>query len=112
MNFSVIPSDKFKKEARRLIKKFPSLKAELTKLAKTLSAEPTSGTALGEGLYKIRLAIKSKGKGKSGGARVITYVVTDEKEVYLLTIYDKSELANVDDKTLTQILKTLNTNTE
>jgi len=71
MNFSVIPSEKFKKEVRRLTKKFPSLKAELTALAQSLSAEPTNGTSLGDGIYKIRLAIKSKGKGKSGGARVI-----------------------------------------
>ena len=64
-------------------------------------------------MYKIRLAIKSKskGKGKSGGARVITYVVTEDGEVYLLTIYDKSEFDSVDDKTLEQVIKTLDTGT-
>lgn len=51
-------------------------------------------------IYKIRLAIKSKGKGKSGGARVITYVLTDNNEIYLLTIYDKSEFDSIDDKTI------------
>ena len=107
MNFSVIPSDKFKKEAKRLVKKFPSLKPELADLSTTLAKEPEAGTPLGNNTYKIRLAIKSKGKGKSGGARVITYVVTEDNEVYLLTIYDKSEFDNVDDKTIKSIIETL-----
>jgi mRNA-degrading endonuclease RelE of RelBE toxin-antitoxin system len=108
MNFSVIPSDKFKKEAKRLIKKFPSLKQELADFSTTLTNEPETGTPLGNNTYKIRLAVKSKGKGKSGGARVITYVVTEEKEVYLLTIYDKSEFGNIDDKIIKSIIETLN----
>ena len=80
MNFSVIPSDKFKKEAKRLVKKFPSLKHELADLDTTLTNEPKAGTPLGNNTYKIRLSVKSKGKGKSGGARVVTYVVTEDKE--------------------------------
>src|SRR5215210_7596306 len=108
MTFSVIPSDKFKREAKRLIKKFPSLKQELVDLNETLEKAPEKGTALGNDTYKIRLAVKSKGKGKSGGARVITYVVTENKEVYLLTIYDKSEFDSVDDKTLKAIIESLN----
>ena len=52
-----------------------------------------------------RIAIKSKGSGKSGGARIITYVVTQSKEIYLLTIYDKAELGNIDDKSLKKIIK-------
>lgn len=107
MNFSVIPSDKFKREAKRLIKKFPSLKQELADLNKLLTEEPESGTPLGEDTYKVRVAIRSKGKGKSGGARVITYIVTDNKEVYLLTIYDKSDFDSVDDKTIKIIIKSL-----
>jgi mRNA-degrading endonuclease RelE of RelBE toxin-antitoxin system len=108
MNFSVIPSDKFKKEAKRLSKKYPSLKEELTELNHTLTNSPETGTPLGNDTFKIRLAIKSKGKGKSDGGRVITYVVKDNKEVYLLTIYDKSEFENVDDKTLKNIIQSLN----
>jgi len=107
MNFSVIPSDKFKKEAKRLIKKFPSLKQELADLSTTLTNEPETGTSIGNNTYKIRLAIKSKGKGKSGGGRVITYVLTENKEIYLLTIYDKSEFDSIDDKTLRTIIGSL-----
>lgn len=108
MSFSVIPSDKFKKEAKRLFKKYPTLKEELVELNDTLSNKAETGTPLGNDTYKIRLAIKSKGKGKSGGGRVITYVVNDNKEVYLLTIYDKSEFENVDNKTIKNIIQSLN----
>lgn len=107
MSFSVIPSDKFKKEAKRLIRKFSSLKDELRELSKTLGDHPRTGKPLGSDTYKIRVAIKSKAKGKSGGARVITYLVTENKEVYLLLIYDKSEYENVDDKILQQLISGL-----
>ena len=59
---------------------------------------------MGNNAFKVRLAIKSKGKGKSGGARVITYLITEDKEVYLLTIFDKSELDSIDDKILKKII--------
>ncbi|HYK55135.1 MAG TPA: hypothetical protein VEV15_01565 [Flavisolibacter sp.] len=108
MSFSVIPSDKFKKEVKRLSKKYPSLKEELAELNDILINKPETGTSLGNDIYKIRLAIKSKGKGKSGGGRVISYVVKDNKEIYLLTIYDKSEFESVDDKTLKNIIQSLN----
>jgi len=107
MSYNVLPSEKFKKEAKRLVKKFPSLKQELTDLGKVLSSNPESGTPLGNNAYKIRIAIKSKGKGKSGGARVITYVISENQEIYLLTIYDKSEFDSIDDKVIKNIVKTL-----
>ena len=107
MSFSVIPSEKFKKKAKKLIKKFPSLKQELAILGNELSQNPELGIALGNDTYKIRLAVKSKGKGKSGGVRVITYNVTENHEVYLLTIYDKSEFDNIDDKLIGNIIDSL-----
>lgn len=107
MSYSVIPIERFKSEAKRLAKKYPSLKSELLELSKTLTKKPETGTPLGNNVYKLRLAIKSKGKGKSGGARIITYLITEEKEVYLLTIYDKSELENIDDKILKMIIADL-----
>ncbi|HEY0297905.1 MAG TPA: hypothetical protein VGB84_01675 [Arachidicoccus sp.] len=69
--------------------------------------QPELGTHLGNDTFKIRISIKSKGKGKSGGARVITYVITEDLEIYLLTIYDKSEADSVDDKLLKNIIDTL-----
>ena len=107
MSYNVIPIDKFKKEAKRLVKKYPSLKNELFKLNVLLESNPTTGTSLGNNAYKIRIAIKSKGAGKSGGARVITYVITENKEIYLLSIYDKGELDTIYDNTLRKIIKSI-----
>jgi mRNA-degrading endonuclease RelE of RelBE toxin-antitoxin system len=110
MKFNVFVSDKFKTEAKRLLKKYPSLKEELVNLNTVLSTNPTNGVYLGNNVYKIRLSIKSKGKGKRGGARIITYVLKEKQEVHLLTIYDKSEFSNIDNKALKQIIKSLNLN--
>ena len=103
--FSVNPTRDFEKEAKSLIKKYASLKQELIDLGEKLSANPTLGISLGKDCYKIKLGIKSKGKGKSGGARVITYIVTENKEVFLLTIYDKQVKNNISPKELDQLLK-------
>jgi hypothetical protein len=65
------------------------------------------GVSLGNNCYKIRLAISSKGKGKSGGARIITCVIVNDEEVYLAAIYDKSDRENITDKELEQIIKTI-----
>ncbi len=107
MKFSVIPTDQFQKEARRLIQKFPSLREELNELNAILSSNPEAGTSLGYNAYKIRVSIKSKGKGKRGGGRVITYVVSKNREVYLLTIYDKSEFDAIDLKSLKALIEGL-----
>jgi mRNA-degrading endonuclease RelE of RelBE toxin-antitoxin system len=91
MSYRIIPTHRFEKEIKRLIRKFPSLKNEFSDLINAIQLNPEIGTFIGNHCYKIRLAIRSKGKGKSGGARVITYLYLDSKTVYLLTIYDKSE---------------------
>lgn len=63
------------------------------------------GKSIAKNCFKIRIAIESKGKGKSGGARIITNFVVSNKTVYLLTIYDKSEKENISDKELSDLLK-------
>jgi hypothetical protein len=70
-----------------------------------LEENPTQGTSLGRNCYKIRLAISSKGKGKSGGARLITNFVIADDTIYLLSIYDKSDKENLTDKELDELLK-------
>ena len=91
MSYKILLTSRFEKELKRLVKKFPSLKEEFTTLINDLINNPTSGTFIGNDCYKIRLAIASKGKGKSGGARAISYVYIESNTIYLLTIYDKSE---------------------
>lgn len=98
---SVKTIPEFDRRAKRLAKKYKSLKSDLQQLVTTLRRVPTYGVDLGGGVYKVRLAIASKGSGKSGGGRVITYTVKvaepDRYEVTLLTIYDKSEISSVTD---------------
>ena len=108
MNYNIIPTHKFEKEIKRLLKKFPSIKNEYASLISELKNNPTLGTSLGEDCYKIRLAIASKNKGKRGGARIISYVVVDDVTVFLLTIFDKSEQSNISSKELKAIIKSLN----
>jgi len=104
MNYKVISIAPFEKQFKRLAKKVPSLKNELLALVNELKTEPNKGTALGSDCYKIRLAIASKGKGKSGGARVITYFAITDHSIFLLSIYDKSEQADVADNELLRLL--------
>ena len=98
---------------KRLMKKYPSLKSDLTDLKDTVLANPTTGTSLGNSAYKIRLAIKSKAKGKSGGARVISYVETEvigiiqNNVVNLLTIYDKSEVDSISKEQIEWLIKNM-----
>ena len=102
MNVSINITKGFKRQAKPLLKKYISLKTELLELQVDLSKNPTMGVQTGEDIYKIRLKVKSKGKGKSGGLRVITFVETiiitdvineDESafSVNLIAIYDKSD---------------------
>jgi hypothetical protein len=89
-------------------RKFPSIQGELEILEKELISNPKLGEPLGGNLYKIRLASKDKGKGKSGGFRVITYLIqefTSVFEIYLITIYDKSEDKSIPKKVLIKLVK-------
>lgn len=115
MKYSIIVIDNFKREAKPLLKKYPSLRNELEVLQAQLLENPRMGVKITENLYKIRLAVKSKGRGKSGGMRVLTFVweilvEEDEDEdnseitIFLASIYDKSEEENVSDKDLKRII--------
>ena len=104
MNYNIESIPNFDRELKRLAKKYPSLKQEILELGDLLAEDPTKGISIGRNCYKIRLSIKSKGKGKSGGARVITCVIAVDERVLLLSIYDKSEQADIPDKLLDQLL--------
>ena len=105
MSYKIISTPKFEKELKQLVKKYPSLKLEYIGLVKSLKEQPAQGISLGNHCYKIRMAIGSKGRGKSGGARVITCFQVKETSVYLLSIYDKSERDNISDDDLSELLK-------
>ncbi len=105
MNYSVEISENFQKEAKRLVKKYPSLKSELANLFVELADNPLMGIPLGNEIYKIRLAIASKNKGKSGGARVLTFVKISDTKVLLFTIYSKGEVDYLSDKEIMNLIK-------
>lgn len=97
----------FSREFKRLAKKYKSLLLDLNDFKASIRQNPSQGVNLGRNLHKVRLAIASKGGGKSGGARVITYVIVshDKGNVSFVTIYDKSERSSISDKELKALLK-------
>ena len=108
MNYQIIVTNIFQKEFKNLYKKYHSLKEDLKKVKTLLFENPEIGDSLGGNFRKIRMAITSKNKGKSGGARIITYnVFVDEnnKKIYLLTIYDKGDYDSISINELNKIKK-------
>lgn len=98
----------FDKDFKRLFKRYQSLPADLKKFVSDLQRNPLLGTDLGGGVHKVRMAIKSKGRGKSGGARVITYVDViveiEEGTVVLLALYDKSDRETISDAEIRDLM--------
>jgi hypothetical protein len=104
----------FQSASKVLIKRYPSFLKDLSLLEKDLLKNPKMGTSLGNGTYKIRLKISSKGRGKSGGARLISLLETsfitevlkteDEITVNLLYVYDKSDMETLTDRELKDLI--------
>ena len=107
MSFSIVTTDFFERELKHLAKKYPSIKKDMAALVEQLLQQPATGTPIGNDCYKIRLAVTSKGKGKSGGARVVTHLRVTKQYLYLLSIFDKSETENISDQELQKRLKNL-----
>ncbi len=107
MNFKIVPSDNFSRELKRLSKKYPSLKNKIKELSKELLVNPRLGTPLGHNCYKIRISTSDKPGGKSGGFRIITCVVFIKEVLFLLSIYDKSEVSTIKDKEIKRLIKEL-----
>ncbi|MFZ4413298.1 MAG: type II toxin-antitoxin system RelE/ParE family toxin [Bacteroidales bacterium] len=105
MSYKILTIPQFDKDIKQLAKRYPSIKQDIAKLGKILEECPFIGDEISKNCFKIRIAIASKGKGKSGGARVITHVFVEKENVTLLTIYDKSQKENVTDKEIKTLLK-------
>lgn len=111
MAVKISVTTEFKRQLKPIAKKYRSIPSDLRKLEKSLMEDPAQGVDLGNGVHKVRMAIASKGRGKSGGARVITLLVQQDeenKDVKLLTIYDKSDISNISDEYLEYIIKEAN----
>lgn len=108
MSFEIIITPEFEKSAKALKKRYKSLPDDLKDFMNSLIENPFQGVELTPGLRKIRMIIKSKGKGKSGGARVISYnliINTDSAKIYLLDIYDKSDFDTIDVGVIKKIIE-------
>lgn len=105
----IVLGEEFKRQFKRLRKKYKSLTDDFEVLSKSLKENPLQGANLGNNVHKVRMAITSKGVGKSGGARVITYTITvqapDVYRLTLLTIYDKSEMNSVNDAYIDSLIR-------
>ena len=108
MNCNIDTTPDFAQELKQLAKRYPSMRDDYKTFLKELRENPLMGTKLGKKLRKVRFAIASKGKGKSGGARVITHTVlvaTYGADITLVTIYDKSDQESISNKELRQLMK-------
>ena len=110
MSFEISTIENFDRQAKRLAKHYASFREDFKTLLEELRKEPMAGTDLGAGIRKVRMAIASKGKGKSGGARVITYTAdiiihSCEGRLILLSVYDKSKFSTISDKEIRRLKK-------
>ena len=107
-NITISVSDDFAKEAKRLAKKYPSFKQDYKDFLASIKNNPLQGDEITKNIRKIRMAIKAKGKGKSGGARVITFnILTDIKNghVVFLLLYDKEDASTVKVNVVKQLVR-------
>ena len=108
MNYEFRPSPAFLKAVKALAKRYPSLKGDLAELRRSLEENPLQGIDLGGGLRKVRMSIKSKGRGKAGGARVITFnilISSQDTIIALVYIYDKADASSVKNEVMRGIVK-------
>jgi mRNA-degrading endonuclease RelE of RelBE toxin-antitoxin system len=107
-NITISVSDDFAKEAKRLAKKYPSFKQDYKDFLVSIKNNPLQGDEITKNIRKIRMAIKAKGKGKSGGARVITFnILTDIEngQVVFLLLYDKEDASTVKVNVVKQLVR-------
>ncbi len=105
MSYELVPTDTFLRELKKLKKKYSSLGSDLENLGHELVNNPRSGVEIYKNCYKIRFAIKSKSRGKSGGGRLITWVKVENERIYLLSIYDKSTQETITDQYIKALLQ-------
>lgn len=110
MNVSIEIGPEFKRQFKRLAKKYHSLIDDFESWKNEILENPLVGDDLGSGVRKVRMSIESKGKGKSGGARILTFNIlidVENMEITLLTIYDKNEISNVNDEYIKFLIENL-----
>ena len=105
MSFEIKPVDGFKRDFKKLAKKYKKLKDDVEKVIVELKENPKAGITLQHNCYKIRMANSSTSTGKSGGFRVIYYFIDGKNNLYLMNIYSKSKKENISENQLLELLK-------
>ncbi len=110
MSFEIIATAGFRRSLKMLAKRHSSIKEDFIEFSRSIQENPFQGNELSPGIRKIRMSIRSKGRGKSGGARVITYTIVaadNSGKVYLIDIYDKADFTTVDTSVIHKMVKEL-----
>jgi mRNA-degrading endonuclease RelE of RelBE toxin-antitoxin system len=105
MNYNIETTPNFDKELKYLVRKYRSLKDEMAILLEKLTENPFMGIDMGNNVRKIRLAVQSKNKGKSGGVRVMTYLKIEAEHLYLFSIYSKGEYDTISEQKIDDLLE-------
>jgi len=95
---SVKVSQLFKRKVKPLSKKYHTLRESIDELGEALIKGPYLGESYGGNIYKVRLSDKSKGKGKSGGFRILYYLAIQQGNdtiIILITILNKGEINTI-----------------
>lgn len=105
MNLNIISLESFKRDVKKLLKRYKQIANDLRTLQQELEQNPKAGIELGSHCYKIRVANSSVPTGKSGGFRIIYYYLDKKNNIYLMAIYSKNELSNISESKILTILK-------
>jgi mRNA-degrading endonuclease RelE of RelBE toxin-antitoxin system len=107
MTYKLAFTKSFGRELKKLKKKYPSILADLDKMGVELLETPSLGDPVYKNCYKIRIPISSMNKGKSGSARVITYVLSTKSTIFLVAIFTKAERSSISEKEINELIKGL-----
>ena len=112
MKYQVMITPRFEKDIKAYKKRFPKIDEDMDEVINQLEKGNFLGDQINEvhlpndeGVYKVRVANTSARQGKSGGFRLVYYVVKNQWEIYLLTIYSKTDKSNISDKEIIKIIK-------
>lgn len=108
MNYNVFALDEFKKNTKKLSKRYKKIKLDILDIISRLEQNPHIGIHLFNNCYKIRIPNSSVPTGKSGGFRIITYIIDEKSNVYLLTIYSKTDQDTMSDSKIIELIKSVN----
>ena len=105
MSFEIKPVDGFKRDFKKLAKKYKNIDKDIREVILELRENPEAGVYLKNDCYKIRVSNSSNSTGKSGGFRVIYYFIDEQNNLYLMNIYSKTQKENISENELLELLK-------